>query len=176
LFGRFWAQIEIIRQEGLTVAITKDKRGAKLQNFLACLESRRVRIVDRTSQRAIGELLVKGAPDYRRTIGYIEFVRSVETGEDARRWVEPLATVFRRTHHTADRQRLLQYGVVVHALIDTLDPTHAVTSDRPSYPNKLTERTRKDLRFRVFGVYLKFVPRKEKYQLKNKPKRKGGAK
>ena len=101
---------------------------------------------------------------------YIEFIRTVETNEDARRWVEPLAAVFRRTHHTGDRQLLLQYGAVVHALIDTLDPTHAVTSERPSYPNKLRDRTRKSLRLRVFGVYLKFVPQKEKYQLKNKPK------
>ena len=86
LFGRFWARIEIIRQEALSVAITKDKRGAMLQNFLACLELRRIRIVDRTSQRAIGELMVKGASDYRRTISYIEFIRTVETNEDARRW------------------------------------------------------------------------------------------
>jgi hypothetical protein len=63
LFSRFWARIEIIRQEGLSVAITKDRRGAMLQSFLACLESRKVRIVDRTSQRAIGELLVKTGPD-----------------------------------------------------------------------------------------------------------------
>jgi hypothetical protein len=59
LFARFWAQIDIIRQEGLSVAFTKDKRGAELQKFLA--------FIDRTSQRAIGELLV--APEYRRTIG-----------------------------------------------------------------------------------------------------------
>ena len=100
LFSRFWTRIEIIRQEGLSVAISKDPRGAKLQSFLACLESRRIRIVDRISQRAIAELLIKPPSDYGRTIGYVEFVRSLETSEDVRRWIEPLATVFRRTRHT----------------------------------------------------------------------------
>jgi len=176
LFSRFWARIEIIRQEGLSVAITKDRRGAMLQSFLACLESRKVRIVDRATQRAIGELLVKTAPNDRRTMGYVEFVQALEASEDVRRWIGPLATVFNRTQHTGDRQQLLQYGAVVHALIDTLDPKHVVTSGRPSYPNKLTERTRKDLKYRVFGVYLKFVSHQEKYLLKNKPKREGGTK
>ncbi len=96
-------------------------------------------------------------------MGYVEFVQAPETSEDVRRWIEPLATVFNRTQHTRDRQQLLQYGTVVHALIDTLDPKHVVTSERPSYPNKLTERTRKDLKYRVFGVYLKFVSRQISY-------------
>jgi hypothetical protein len=171
LFSRFWARIEILKQEGLSIAISKDKRGARLQSFFACLESRKVRIVDRISQRAIGELLIKPAPDYLRNLGYVEFVRALETNDDTRRWVIPLATVFGRTANTADRQQLLQYGVVVHAMIDTLDPAHIVTSERPSYPIKLTEKTRRDLKYRVFGVYLRFVTDTAKY-LVWKPKEK----
>jgi hypothetical protein len=162
LFSRFWARIEILKQEGLSVAISKDERGARLQSFFACLESRRVRIVDRISQRAIGELLIKPAPDYLRNLGYVEFVRTLETNEDTRRWVAPLAAALGRTGNAADRQRLLLYGVVVHAMIDTLDPAHSVTSARPSYPVKLNDKTRKDLRYRVFGVYLRFVSDTEK--------------
>jgi hypothetical protein len=179
LFSRFWARIEIIRQEGLSIAISRDRRGAMLQSFLACLESRKVRIVDRISQRAIGELLTKPASDTGRTSGYVEFVRALETSEDARRWIEPLATVFCRMQHTSDRQQLLQYGIVVHALIDTLDPTHVVTSKRPSYPNKLTTKTRNELKYRVFQVYLKFVADRGKFISRNKQhlqKRRGGAK
>ncbi len=93
---------------------------------------------------------MKTASNDRRTMGYVEFVQALEASEDVRRWIGPLATVFNRTQHTRDRQQLLQYGAVVHALIDTLDPKHVVTSERPSYPNKLTERTRKDLKYRVF--------------------------
>lgn len=163
LFGRFWARIEIIRQEGLSVAISRDHRGALLQHFLACLESRKVRIVDRISQRAIGELLIRPAPEYLRNSGYVEFVRSLETSEETRRWIEPLATVLSRMQHTSSRQQLLQYGIVVHALVDTLDPDHAVSNKRPSYPEKITKRTLTGLRYRVFGVYLTFVKDKQKY-------------
>jgi hypothetical protein len=163
LFSRFWARIEIIRQEGLSISISKDRRGAKLQSFLSCLESRKVRIVDRISQRAIGELLIKPAPDYLRNIGYVEFVQNIEMKNDIRRWIEPLANALSKTEHKSDRQRLLQYGVVIHSLIDTLDPKHVVTNKRPSYPGKLTRRTRNDLSYRVFRVYLDFVGNKEKY-------------
>lgn len=163
LFGRFWAQIEILRQEGLSVALSEDKRGKQLQNFLACLESRRVRIVDRISQRAVGEVMVERQDRHLNTIPFIEFVKAFETDDATRRWVMPLVKVLSRTRHTHERQRLLQYGAVVHALIDTLDPGHVVTRKRPSYPNKLTRRTRRDLKYRVFGVYLAFVPNSVKY-------------
>lgn len=163
LLCRFWARIEILRQEGLSVAIASDARGAKLQSLIACLESRKVRIVDRIEQRAIGELLLRPAPDYLRTIGYVEFVKRIESEPEVRRWIEPLSRVLGGMQHTSHRQRLLLYGVVVHALIDTLDPKHVVTSERPSYPGKLSEKTRKDLRYRVFGVYLTFVPDQTKY-------------
>ena len=134
-----------------------------LQSFLACLESTKVRIVDRAAQRAIGEIFVKQTTEGGRTIRYVEFIRSVETIEETQRWIEPLASVLCKIHHTEERQRLLQYGAVVHALIDSLDPMHLVTSNRPSYPNKLSDKTRKALRYRVFGVYLKFVRDNAKY-------------
>lgn len=163
LLSRFWARIEIFKQEGLSVAIAKDKRGADLQHFLACLESRKMRIVDRISQRAIGELLIKPAPDFLRNIGYVEFIRSVESNPETQRWIAPLTSVLARTAHTSDRQQLLKYGIAIHAMIDTLDPNHIVTSNRPSYPKKLTDRTRKDLKYRVFAVYLPFVLNRDKY-------------
>jgi hypothetical protein len=48
-------------------------------------------------------------------------------------------------------------------MIDTLDPAHIVTSKRPSYPRKLANRTKRDLKYRVFAVYLRFVTTPEKY-------------
>lgn len=163
LFSRFWARIEIFKQEGLSIAIAKDKRGAQLQGFMACLESRRMRIVDRISQRAIGELLIKPAPDVLRHIGYVDFIRAVETDAETQRWISPLAAILSRTAHSSDRQQLLKYGIVTHAMIDTLDPSHIVTANRPSYPGKLTDGTRKDLKYRVFSIYLPFVSNREKY-------------
>ncbi len=171
LFGRFWARVEILRREGLSVALGQDKRGKRLQNFLYCLESRRVRIVDRISQRAVGEVIVERRDGTLDTIAFVDFVKAFETDAETRRWVSSLAKVLARTRHTHERQRLLQYGVVVHALIDTLDPKHLVTRSRPSYPNKLTRRSWRDLKYRVFGQYLPFVPNPGKYLGPHKKRR-----
>ena len=84
-------------------------------------------------------------------------------GGNARRWMAPMAAVLENTANAANRQQLLQYGIVIHAMIDTLDPKHTVTSLRPSYPIKLSGRTRNGLKYRVFGVYLRFVADRNKY-------------
>lgn len=163
LLAKLWANIEIIRQEGLSVSIVKDIRGQRLQNFMNCMESRKVRIVDRISQRAVGELMLMRRDGGLETITFIEFIQRIESNPDSRRWIAPVTRVLSRTRHTSERQRLLQYGAVVHALIDTLDPTHQVTRLRPSYPNKLSKKTWRGLNYRVFGQYLKFVPDPKKY-------------
>lgn len=164
LFAKFWANMEIIRREGLSVAIVKDLRGRRLQEFMDCIESRGIRIVDRISQRAVGELMLTDRRDGRHeTIFFIEFVRSIESDPEARRWLSPLAQILSRTRHTSERQRLLRYGLVIHAMIDTLDPDHQVTRDRSPYANKLSKKSWRDLKYRVFGRYLKFVPKPEKY-------------
>ncbi|HYD36226.1 MAG TPA: hypothetical protein VEA60_01350 [Allosphingosinicella sp.] len=152
----------------MSIAISADPRGERLQEFMACLESRKVRLVDRISQRAIGELLMNDAADVPKTIGYVQFVRAVESATDAERWITPLAQVLTRLQHRSQRQLLLQYGVVVQALTDTLDARRAVTRRRPGYPTKLSQRTRRHLRYRVFGVYLKFVPDFERYLVQPK--------
>ena len=54
LYAQFWSRIEILRQESLGVSIANDQRGAILKEFLACLESQRIRLVDRVHQKAIG--------------------------------------------------------------------------------------------------------------------------
>ena len=96
-------------------------------------------------------------------ISYIEFVRLLENDSEARKWVSPVFATLSKLEHRSQRQRLLRYGVIVHAMIDTLDSRHIVTHDRPSYPHKLTQKSWSDLKYRVFGVYLKFVPNSRKY-------------
>ena len=164
LVAKLWANMEIIRREGLSISIVEDLRGQRLQSFIDCIESRGVRIVDRISQRAVGELMLtdrKEGP--QETILFIEFVRMIESETEAQRWLLPLAQTLSRTRHTSERQRLLRYGLVIHAMIDSLDPDHQVTRNRPSYPNKLSKRSWRDLKYRVFGRYLKFVRNPEKY-------------
>jgi hypothetical protein len=163
LFARFWAQVELLRRQGLSIAMGEDKRGKKLQNFLDCLESRKVRIVDRSTQRAIAEVMLPGEFATNGPMSFVQFVKTYETSEDFRRWLRPLVAVLSRTRHTRERQQLLQYGVVLHALIDTLDGRHTVTRERPSFPNKLTRQSWQDLRYRVFGRYLTFVEDRRKY-------------
>lgn len=100
LLGRFWAQIEVIRTEGLSVSIVRDKRGKRLQAFMDCIESRRVRIVDRITQRAVGELMLIRRDGALETITFIEFVRLIETNSEAQRWIRSTARVLSRTGHT----------------------------------------------------------------------------
>jgi hypothetical protein len=162
LIGRFWARVEILRRQAIAVDLHSDQKGSTLNQFFACLESRRVRLVDRGVQRAIGETLIEeSAPE--KTRFFIEFADKLENEHSVRRWFRPLYLILTRTAHTAERQRILQYAAVLHAMIDVLDPGHRVTGDRPGWSNKLTLKSRRGLRHRVFGVYLKFVQDPKKY-------------
>lgn len=163
LLAKLWASIEIFRHRGLSVSITQDTRGKQFQSFMDCIESRKVRIVDRISQRAIGELMLNRVNEVHETITFIKFVQLIESDSEAQRWISPVIHVLTRTLHTTTRQRLLQYGAIIHAMIDTLDPDHKVTRDRPSYPDKLSKKSRRDLKYRVFGLYLNFVPKPGKF-------------
>ncbi|HXY99618.1 MAG TPA: hypothetical protein VEI03_06430 [Stellaceae bacterium] len=163
LFGRFWAQVEIIRREGLSVAIARDERGRRLQHFLDCLESTRVRLIDRTAQRAIGETTLMASGSKLQAISFIDFVRRARDDPDAQRWLEPLRVIIVHGWHQTEKQRLLQFAVVLHSLIDTLDDKHVVTRERPAIPNKLSQQSWRDLNYRVFGRYLTFVKDRRKY-------------
>lgn len=159
LFVQFWAEVEIVRFRGLSADVARSDKGKQVQNFLICLQSRRVRLIDRISQRALGELaLYEG-----RAMNFVEFVKNVGVEPLSGRWLAPLISVLAGLDQSGSRQKVLQYMVVLHALIDTLDPDHAVTRDRPGIPNKLNAASRKALQFRVFGVYLRFVPKPSKY-------------
>jgi hypothetical protein len=159
LFVQFWSEVEIVRVHGLSTAIAKSPRGKQTQAFLTCLQSRRIRLIDRISQRALGEAaLVDG-----KAMNFVEFVRAFDSDPYIKRWLEPLFNALRNIKSTHERQKVLQYAVVLHALIDTLDKEHLVTRDRPATPNKLNKHSRRELNYRVFGVYLTFVTNRTKY-------------
>lgn len=159
LFVQFWSEVEIIRFRGLSSQVAKSKRGRQVQTFLRCLESRRLRLIDRISQRAVGEAALIDS----RTMNYVEFMKSLDSDPYVKRWLAPLLDALKAVEVVDGRQRVLQYAVVVHALIDTLDKDRLVTRNRPAIPNKLNKRSKRDLTYRVFGVYLKFVSNPEKY-------------
>lgn len=162
LFASFWARIELLRRDAIGVSLQAHPKGRRLKQFLDCMESRRVRLVDRALQRAIGETLIDTSKSPATTIFFVDFARRIQQPR-VWQWYEPLHNVVSRVRHTRERQRILQYGAVVHALIDTLDRKHHVTGGRPGWPNKLTQRSRRELQYRVFGRYLTFVRGKWKY-------------
>ena len=164
---RFWACLEIFQQESLSISLGSDKRSDQFQSFVNCLYSRQNRIVSRIAQRAAAELMIYDQVEHGvlSTMSYIKFIELIERDKRAQRWISPVVTFLNRTNHTSVRQRIFKYGIVVHAMVDILDPYHRITSDRPSYPTRLSRRTWRDLKYRIFDVYLGFVPnsRRKKY-------------
>lgn len=163
LFAQFWGRLEIMRRESFHAELARNKQGGALLRFLRCLESKRVRLVDRAWQRAIGESVVVMGKPAADLISFKAFVEQYEANESLKRWTQPLEDLIRETRYRRTRARVLQYGIIIHALIDTLDPEHYTTKDRPAYPNKISRRARRELIGRVFGVYLREVRRTEKY-------------
>lgn len=163
LFAQFWGRLEILRRESFHADLSRNKKGETLLRFLRSLESRRVRLVDRAWQRAIGECAIAETGNRAEVIQFKSFVEQFDSDARLRDWLQPLEHILRDCKLPRARQRVLQYGVVVHALIDTLDPKHLTTRERPAYPNKLSEQAKRDLVGRVFGVYLPNVQNTTKY-------------
>jgi len=163
LIGQFWSRIQILYMESVYVNLGSHSLGKKFLSFIKTLESRKIRILDRDLQRGIGELLIKRQGDQLRTWTYHEFVEDYISSEKTRLWFQPLISLLENINHTRDRQRLLVYGAIIHALIDTLDPKHMTTRKRPGWANKLTKNSRNDLRYRVFPLYLSFITNPKKY-------------
>ena len=158
LYARFWGRINILAEESLGMSLASDERGAKLQRFIACLGSQRIRLVNRTHQNAIGEITTElSFNGGHRTIGLVEFGRKITEAGAANAWCKPLVQLLAKTRLKAARQRLLVYGVVVHALVDTLDPGHESTHSRVSYANKLSKNSKHEIKHLVFGEYLNKV-------------------
>ena len=160
-----------MRRESFHADLARNKKGEILLRFLRSLESRRVRLVDRAWQRAIGECVIAETGDEAEVIKFKSFVEQFEADARLREWLQPLEQILRDSSFPRARQRVLQYGVVVHALIDTLDPKHLTTRERPAYPNKLSDQAKRDLVGRVFGVYLPDVGNTTKYVGRKKARR-----
>lgn len=163
LIAQFWARIQLLRLESLYADLARESTGRRIADFLAALEGNRNRLVDRAWQRAIGEALILYRGDKAELLTYHEFVERYSKDRGFRKWFEPVASLLRQTHHTRYRQRILVYGAILHAFIDTLDPKHVVVRKIPAWPNKLSRRSRRELEYRVFKVYLPFVKEPRKY-------------
>ncbi len=162
-FANFWGRIQILRQESIYVNLNSTKTGKRLKNFISMLETKDIQILDRTVQRGIGESVIIKENNHLVTLDYFEFLEQHIESDTLTKWLDPLRTFFRNLRDDRYKQRLLIYGTVVHALLDTLDSKRYYADERRAWPNKLTKKSRKTLRFRVFGEYLTFVKKPEKY-------------
>ena len=163
LFAQFWARVQILRIESLFVNLGSDIRGKQLQAFFRALESTRTRLVDRSWQRGMGEVIIDHSGSDVRILTFNEFVDKFLASEDLKKWYNPLNHFLTHSNHKKYRQRVLNYGVILQALTDSLDNNHLVTHKRPSWPNKLSIKSRRNLQYRVFKVYLPFVKNPTRY-------------
>src|SRR5712664_4478295 len=86
LFAQFWARLEILRRESFNADLAQDSQGKVLLRFLRSLESKRVRLVDRAWQRAIGEsLMVTGRST--EVLTFKDFVELYEVDPRRRAWL-----------------------------------------------------------------------------------------
>ncbi|MFC6352272.1 hypothetical protein H7691_15390 [Stenotrophomonas sp. CW117] len=155
LYASFWGRVEVLRAESLGISISGDSRGKKLSKFITCLESQRIRLVNRTHQKAIGEITTDLLADGGlRTIGVVEFGEKLSASNIAGSWCQPLTDLLTKTSERSARQKLLIYGIVLHSLVDTLDPEHHSTHKRSSYPNKLSRESKRRVEHLVFREYL----------------------
>ena len=157
LLVQFWAWLELFRVAYYDNNVGRSRQGKQLTKFYDCLESRDIRIVDRLHQRALGE----AAASIDRSPSLLDFIRIYRQERDFERWLRPLIVFVSNLDDPKARQRLLRYTTILHAMIDCLDPGHRVTRDRPALPNKLSQKSLRDLEYRWFGRYLPFVKSKQ---------------
>lgn len=163
LFAAFWSRLIILDRESLGVSLSEDERGKKLVAFRSCLESQRIRLVDKTHQIAIGEIATEMAASPLRTHTIVDFTRKVEEEPHFTAWLAPLKAKLNNIHIKKTRQRILVYGVVLHAMIDTLDEKHASTHFRRPVSNKLSIASKRAIKHLVFARYLKEIDAINRY-------------
>jgi hypothetical protein len=163
LFAHFWSCLLVLQKDSINVNLTQRKEGRHLLKFISTLTAKRNRLLTRAEQQVIGEsLLIDNRPLEIKS--FFEFLQDY-TAENStlNRWFNPLEKLLSSTENKTIRQKVLLYGVILHALVDNLDSKHCFIRDRNSYPNKLSQRTRQDVKNRIFGVYLTGIKCNDKY-------------
>lgn len=163
LFAAFWSRLVILDRESLGISLNKDERGNKLVQFRSCLESQRIRLVDKTHQIAIGEIAIEMGATPLRTRTIVDFTQKTEEEPHLSAWLAPLRAELKNTHIKKTRQRILVYGIVLHAMIDTLDEKHVSTHIRSPRPNKLSVASKRTIKHLVFARYLKGIGAVNRY-------------
>lgn len=160
----YWSQLEVLRRRISSIEVSRSpikKRLKNLHTFITCLESRHIRVLPRIEQRAIAECFMEidGKSVITKLVSEFVLLRN----GDNRNVLAPLDETINKLNTPKQRQRILKFGIVLQAMIDTMDPGHHVGKSRPAYVNKLTRNSRADLRFRTFKLYLPLVKKPNRY-------------
>jgi len=123
-------------------------------------------------QRTFGEALIINQGENHRLKTLYEFTKDYKNENTGiKELFNPLKDLLENTGPVQVRQKILLFGIIIHALVDHFDPKHKIIRDRKAYENKLTSKTRDALQNRVFKYYLPFVLYHNKYYLKKEPAR-----
>lgn len=156
--------MEYIRLKSQYTSLTQIKKGRQLINFIETIESRHFRILDRSLQRVIGEILIEGATPAFRVMNLNQFIKNYDdTESEIYKWAKKIEDKLNSTNDKKVRQRILVFGVIVAVLIDHLDPGHKIIHPNQIYKNKLNPTSKNIIRGNLFRHFLKFVKNKEKY-------------
>jgi hypothetical protein len=155
-FAHFWARAPLLQVESNSVAIRSDRAGKRLLAFLYELESKNIRMVDRSWQSTIGDKMLVITDSHMRPMLLAEFIERYRKDGEFQGWLAPVAAILDNTKRAENRQRVLLFGTVLHALIDTLDSEHVVTRKREPWANKLSHKSRRELE-EVLKFHLGFI-------------------
>lgn len=163
LFCCFWGRISLIRQTTNFSSISKSKVGNKFLKFLSTFESKKNRLISRASQRVIGDAMVS-SNNGTGVISLFDFTEELTKADSILiKLIRPLEEIIHNSSDRKIRQRILLYGVVVQVFLDSFDFKHRISRKRPLYLNKLSPETKKDLKRRLFVIYLPFIKQPSKY-------------
>lgn len=131
-------------------------------------ESKRNRIIPKYVQRSVGDSFINNAGLKMKVYSLLQFKQEVNSGNQI--ILESLKSLEQALINSKDktfRQKILLLGILLQAFIVHFDSRHLIIRKREIYTNKLTIRTKNDLRFRLFSKYLPFVKDSFQYYSRN---------
>ncbi|MGV1012940.1 MAG: hypothetical protein ACOYBS_10870 [Flavobacterium sp.] len=164
LFAQFWAQLEYLRLESQYNSLSKINKGKQLLRFIETIESRKYRLLDRSIQRIIGECLISKDNQKFRVMTLKEFLEELDRPETSlSKWIKELELNLLSVKDKEHRQLVLRFGVIIAMLIDHFDPNYNTVRRRDIYLNKLSVKSKKNIKNHLTYHYLSFLDRKDKY-------------
>ncbi|MET3875975.1 hypothetical protein ABIE50_001387 [Chitinophaga sp. OAE865] len=165
LFASFWGNIAVMRHESSFSKIAKVRIGKRFLKFLIAFESKgNNRIIDRSTQRIIGDAMLKYTSQGLSILSLYEFSNELSKADSGlRKIMLKLDEVLANSGNRKNRQKIILFGILLKYFIDYFDPKHILTRNRYStFINKLSTKSRNELDFKILKLYLKFIKFRKK--------------